>query len=401
MTPLKFKKGLPRFLVVFAALAVIAGSLLFWQQHSGSQNAKQRMHAVTVQRGNVEETVTAQGKLQPKEYVDVGVQVSGQLKKIYVAIGDDVTKGTLLADIDPTVYESKVAADEAQLKSLKAQLAEQTATTVFARQQYERNLRLIKSKAVSQELLEDTHAAFKAAEAKIQSLEAQVEQQTSALEGDKANLSYTKIYAPMDGTVVSQTAREGQTLNANQTAPIVLQIANLDIMTVLAQVAEADVMRLKPGMDVTFTTLGSQERRWHGTVRQILPTPEIVNDVVLFEALIDVENKDHELMTSMTAQVFFMVGKEENVLVVPVKALGKPLPDQDSDKGQAYQVKVRNANNDTEDRVIFIGLMTREVAEVREGLNEGDKVVVQVSDAKPAGQRPQQRGGGPRGGPRL
>src|SRR5690606_5486139 len=109
---------------------------------------------------------------------------------------------------------------------------------------------------------------------------------------NKANLNYTSIYAPMSGTVVRQDAREGQTVNANQQAPIILQIANLETMTVRAQVAEADVTRLAAGMDVYFTTLGAQGRRWYGTVRQVLPAPEIVNEVVLYNVLVDVDNSD-------------------------------------------------------------------------------------------------------------
>src|SRR5690606_2265467 len=134
---------------------------------------------------------------------------------------------------------------------------------------------------------------------------------------------------------VSQTAREGQTLNANQQAPIILQIANLDVMTVRVQVAEADVTRLKPGLPVYFTTLGMMDKRWHGRVRQILPSPETVNDVVLYIVLIDVDNRDHQLLTGMSAQVFFEIGKAHDVLTVPVAALGRRVPAKDSDRGRA------------------------------------------------------------------
>ncbi|HBG32027.1 MAG TPA: efflux RND transporter periplasmic adaptor subunit, partial [Gammaproteobacteria bacterium] len=132
---------------------------------------------------------------------------------------------------------------------------------------------------------------LRVAEARAASLKAQIEEARSTLAGDEANLGYTKIYAPMDGTVASQTAREGQTLNANQTAPVILQIADLGTMTVRAQVAEADVPRVQPGMDVSFTTLGSLNRRWQAVVRQILPTPEVINDVVLYNVLADVDNR--------------------------------------------------------------------------------------------------------------
>ena len=391
------------WIIALTLLLMIAGGFFYFNNKSEEKNARAGMKLVAVTLGDIEETVTAQGKLEPKKYVDVGAQVSGQIKKIYVDIGDDVKKGDLLAEIDPAVYESRVTADQAALKSLQAQLAEQKANAEFARQQYARNEKLIKAKAVAQETLEDTAAALKAANAKVQSLQAQIEQQQSGLKGDQANLSYTKIYAPMDGTVVTQPVREGQTLNANQTAPTVMQVANMNVMTVRAQAAEADVMRLKAGMEAYFTTLGGGEHKWRGTIRQVLPTPEIVNDVVLFDVLIDADNTDRQLMTSMTAQVFFSAGKAENVKIIPVRALGKRLKDQDSDAGQAYQVRVRGDDGGRpKERTVHVGLMTREAAEIRDGLSEGEKVVMFEPQAAGSAGSGQHRGGGPGArGPRL
>ena len=128
-------------------------------------------------------------------------------------------------------------------------------------------------------------------------------------------------------------------MNANQTAPIVLQVANLDIMSVRAQVAEADVSRIKENMPAYFTTLGNYERRWPGKVRQVLPTPQIVNDVVLYDVLIDVKNEGRQLMTGMTTQVFFIFGKAENALVIPAEVLSRRVAREDNDKGKAYRVQ--------------------------------------------------------------
>lgn len=131
-----------------------------------------------------------------------------------------------------------------------------------------------------------------------------MQQTESTLRGDVANLGYIKIYAPMAGTVVSQMAKQGQTLNANRQAPIIMRIADLSTMTAQAQVSEADVPKLRVGMDVYFTTLGGDNRRVYGKLRQISPTPAIVNNVVLYDALFDVPNPNQVLMTQMTAQVF-------------------------------------------------------------------------------------------------
>ncbi len=379
-------------------LGLVGAGVGFYWKKSAAVEINAELRSVRVTRGDIEETVTAQGKLEPRDFVDVGVQVSGQIKVVHVSIGDAVKRGDLIAEIDPRVYESKVAADEAQLKSLGSQLAEQEAQAVFAQKSLARNQLLIKQKAISQEALDESWTNLKVVQAKSSSLKAQIEQAQSSLDGDKANLSYTKIYAPMDGTVVSQPVREGQTLNASQTAPVVVQIADLNIMTVRTQVAEADVMRLVAAMDVYFTTLGAQDRKWHGKVRQILPTPETINDVVLYNALVDVNNSDHQLMTGMSTQVFFVVGKAKNVVVIPVNALGKAV---ETDDGlPAYMVRIDN-NGQREERVVTVGLMTRTQAEVKSGVSDGDKVLLPRTEKAAGGVRAGGRMSGGPGQPRL
>jgi macrolide-specific efflux system membrane fusion protein len=393
--------------LVFALLVAAAGAGLWfgWQTYGASPDAAAAAATVTIQRGDIEDTVTAQGKLEPKEYVDVGAQVSGQLKKLHVEIGDVVKEGDLLAEIDPQIYEAKVEADEAHLKTLNAQLAEQNANVTQAQQKLERSQALIKAHATSQQDLQDSETALKVAEAQRAALQAQIEEQQSTLDGDKANLGYSTIYAPMAGTVVTQTTREGQTLNANQSAPTLLQLADLDTMTVRAQVAEADVMRLKPDTPVYFTTFGSKGRRWEGKVRQILPSPEVINDVVLYDVLVDVDNKDRQLMTGMSTQMFFVLGEAKDVPVIPVAALGKHLKKKDSEAGQAYRVKLTEGGAVTP-VIVHIGLMDRTSAEIKDGLKEGDIVMLPApagggaASGANAGQGGARRGGVGRG-PRL
>lgn len=373
-----------------AAMAAIAIFALFGTDEP-DQPQGVAVNFVPVTRGSVEENVTAQGKLEPREYVDVGAQVSGRVIKIHAEIGDTVKTGDILATIDPRVYEARVQASEARLKTLEAQLLEQQAQIAFARQQHQRNQRLIKADAVSKEALQDTETALRVAEARAKSLKAQIEEAQSTLEGDKTNLSFTTIYAPINGTIVAQTTKEGQTVNASQTAPVIVQLANLDVMTVRAQVAEADVMRLKEGMDVNFTTLGNMERRWKGTVRQILPTPETINDVVLYNALVDAKNEDRQLMTGMSTQMFFELGKADDVLTIPSLALGKKLPPETCAKGHGYSVRVKQGEEGLQEKDICIGLMSRSDAEVLSGLEEGEQVAV-PERAEPV--KPQRR---PRG----
>lgn len=391
-------------LLHWAILGLMGVGLATWALWP-SADPKTELQTARVETGTVEEFVTAQGKLEPKEYVDVGTQVSGQLLKLHVELGDDVSQGDLLAEIDPTVYQSRVEADKAQLANLAAQLNDRQASLQLAKQLHQRNQELVKTTAISKQEADNSAAALKSAQASADAVRAQIRQAQSTLQGDQANLGYTKIYAPISGTVVAQAAREGQTVNASQSAPTIVQVANLDVMTVRAQVAEADVMRVREGMPVHFTTLGAMDKKWRGTVRQVLPSPEVVNDVVLYNVLIDADNTDRQLMTGMSTQVFFEIGKAENVPVIPVAALGRMVSSNDASGTQVYRVRVKSGRT-IQPTEIEVGLMDRTKAEVKKGLKVGDEIVTGegAATAAPSGGQGGNRGGsGMRGmgGPRL
>ena len=313
-----------RRLAAYAILALLlaGGGYAAWRLYAPAKDAATaNLVAQPVVLGDIEETVAALGSLQPIEYVDVGAQVSGQLKKITVTIGDQVKAGDLLVEIDPQVYQAKVDGDEATIVSLKAQIAEKQATRGLAEQQFGRQKELKAENATSQDAYDSADATLKTTTAQIASLRAQMQMTESTLKGNRANLQYTKIYAPMAGTVVSQTLRQGQTIVSSQQAPTIMRIADLDTMTVWTQVSEADVAKIKLGMPVYFTTLGEPDKRRYSKLRQILPTPEVVNNVVLYDALFDVPNPDHTLQPQMSAQVFFVLAEAKGVPLVPVKAL--------------------------------------------------------------------------------
>jgi membrane fusion protein, macrolide-specific efflux system len=375
-----YKKGLNK-ITGLAILAITVAGCWYWYKNS-RQDPQDTFRPITVTRGNIEEVVTAQGKVEAKQYVDVGTQVSGQLKKILVDIGDTVKQGQLLAEIDPRVFQAQVDAGKARLNSLRAQLKQQQAQAVLAEQNLKRNQNLVAINAVSQQALQETVSQEAVARAQVDSITAQIQETEFNLNASEANLGFTKIYAPMAGTVTTLPTKEGQTLNANQTAPTVMQIANLDTMTVRAQVAEADVSRIKENMPAYFTTLGNSERRWTGKVRQVLPTPQIVNDVVLYDVLIDANNEGRQLMTGMTTQVFFVLGEADNALVVPAEVLTRRAQKDDNDKGKAYRVSVVTETG-LQPRVIHVGLQTRTQAEVTAGLKEGD----QIATNRPGGAR--------------
>ena len=308
-------------LVALVGLAVLGAGGYGWYRWGPGAKTESAYITATVQRGDIEDQVSATGSLQPRDYVDVGAQVSGQLRKIHVEVGSEVKEGDLLAEIDAETSQARVDASRAQLRSQQAQMAERELTLVKAERDLQRQKNLMAEEATTAETLQNADTAVKTARVQIQSLKASMEQLQASMRVEEANLKFTKIYAPMAGTVVSITARQGQTLNTNQSAPTILRIADLSVMTVQTQVSEADVSKLRGGMPVYFTTLGGQGRRWYGELKKIEPTPTVTNNVVLYNALFEVPNNNRSLMTSMTAQVFFVVAEAKDVLVVPMSAL--------------------------------------------------------------------------------
>lgn len=388
--------GRPALIVAVCAL-LAGGGYIAWRIWFAADDPAKDVLTAAATRGAIEDTVTATGTLQPKDYVDVGTQVSGQLKKLLVEIGAMVEKGQLLAEIDPSVYQSKVDADGAQLLNQQAQLDDKRAQVTLAKLQLARQQNMARDNATTTEALQSAQAVEKSARAQRDAVKAQIKQTESTLRGDAANLGYTKIYAPMAGTIVSQTAKQGQTLNANQQAPIIMRIADLSTMTVQAQVSEADVPKLRLGMDVYFTTLGGDNRRFYGKLRQIPPTPTVVNNVVLYDALFDVPNPDKLLMTQMTAQVFFVAASAKDAVLVPLTAL-RPAASEGRSKGKRggggggrsaggidqrslfasgkALLSVVDADGTVEEREVKVGVMNRVSAQITEGLEAGEKVVI-------------------------
>ena len=344
---------------------------------------------VTVERGDVEELVTALGTLEPSDYVDVGAQVSGQLTRLHVAVGDRVEEGQLLAEIDASVQQSKVDAGLAELESLRAQRDQRKAELELARLQFQRQQRLHDARATSEDAFQSARSALAVTQAQIKVLDAQVRQKQAAIAGDQTSLGYARIYAPRTGTVVSIEAREGQTLNANQTTPTLMRIADLSVMTVSTQVSEADVDRLQKGMSVYFNTLGNSKLRYDSALRQVLPTPEVVNNVVLYTAEFDIANTEQRLMSGMTAQVFFVVQSARDVLNLPVAAVKQAGREQ-------WQVQILDSRGKVQQQSVKAGISNRVRIAILEGLAEGDSVIVGQSSAASAADGEQRRSRGPR-----
>lgn len=371
-------------LIVLSSLLV--GALVAWSFLTPGREA---YDTVPVTRGNIESSVTALGTLQPRQYVDVGAQASGQIRKIHVDVGAEVTQGQPLVEIDPSTQTAKLDASRFAIENLKAQLQEQRALNDLAQQKYQRQQRLAQGGATREEDIQSARAEVRTTQARIDMFQAQIRQARASLRSDEAELGYTRIFAPMSGTVVAIDAREGQTLNAQQQTPLILRIANLSPMTVWAEVSEADIGHVKPGMQAYFTTLSGGNRRWASTVRQILPVPpKPLNEasqgggspassgksgsarVVLYTVLLDVDNTDQALMPEMTTQVFFVANQARDVLLAPVVAL------QGSTDSDRQTARVVAKNGDIETRQIRTGISDRLRVEILEGLNEGDHLLI-------------------------
>jgi macrolide-specific efflux system membrane fusion protein len=354
---------------------------------------RDKFATVQVSRGDIESSVTALGTLQPRRYVDVGAQASGQIRKIHVEVGDVVKQGQLLVEIDPSTQKAKLDASQFSIENLKAQLQEQQAQHELARQKYQRQQNLAAGGATREEDVQTARAELKATQARIDMFRAQIRQAEASLRSDQAELGYTRIYAPMEGTVVALDAREGQTLNAQQQTPLILRIAKLSPMTVWAEVSEADIGHVKPGMTAYFTTLSGGQRRWSSSVRQILPVPPKPLDqtsqgggsptsstksgagrVVLYTVLLDVDNADNALMAEMTTQVFFVANQAKDVLTAPIAAL------QSNTQPGHRIVRVVAQNGDIQQRDVRTGISDRMKVQILDGLSEGDHLLIGPAD---------------------
>lgn len=431
------------WLILFLLISV--GGLYYFLTPATSKKVTSEPRLSIVTRGDIENTVTAAGNLTSKDWVDIGAQVSGQLETIAVEIGDIVTKGQLLAEIDATVQLARVTASRASLNALMSQQSSRESRQRLAKLNADRQARMMKDRATSAQAYDNAQNSLIEAQASLLQLKSQISQSEAGLSSQEAELGYTTIYAPMKGTVVSIVAKEGQTLNANQHAPTILTIADLTVMTVEAEVSEADIGKLKKNMPVYFSTLGGGQRRWHSRVRQILPTPKVSNNVVLYTVLFDIDNADGALLTLMTAQVFFVTSSARDVLSVPVGALtyidDKKRPKTNANTQQRNKSKPLRAKGEGRERrekrqggsrgvgkrgerqgnnsekparfdktkprlatvsrkvsegvyetvEVQIGVVSRVSAEVISGLNEGDEVVSGVIQHNSDRQTPNDR----------
>lgn len=331
-----------------------------------------------VTRMDLEESVLATGILKAYKTVAVGAQVNGQLKTLHVDLGDTVKKGQLLAEIDPVLPQNNLKDAEAQVEYLKAQRRSKQALLKQYDAEYQRQSEMNAKDAASQADLESAQAQMDFTRYDIAALDAQIKKALIAVDTAKANLGYTRIHAPIDGTVISIDTEEGQTVVSNWSATTILTLATLDTMTVKAKISEADVVRVKPGLTTYFTLLGDSDSRYYGTLRAIEPGPvSSGSSAIYYYGLFEVPNPDNTFKVSMTAQVAIVLNQAKQALSIPISALGSKQMD-----GKAT-VRVLTGEQ-AETRTIHTGISNNVQVQVLSGLNEGDKVIIGDSSNLPA-----------------
>ncbi|MFQ2102307.1 efflux RND transporter periplasmic adaptor subunit [Aeromonas sanarellii] len=323
---------------------------------------------------DLEQLIMADGTLKARKQVSVGAQVSGQIKKLHVTLGQAVKQGELLAEIDDLPQQNALKDALAQRDNLQAQLDSKEATLRNARLAYQRQQKIVARGLGSTADHDSARATLDETLADIRALQAQRVQAGIAVDTARVNLGYTRILAPLSGTVVAVPVEEGQTLNASQSTPTLLKIARLDTMTVEAKISEADVINTRVGMPVYFTILGNSQRRFEGSLRAIEPAPDTINDdtttsssdsnAIYYHGLFEVPNQDGQLRISMTAQVYLVVARLKEALVIPAIAL------------QGDQVRVVDDGGRISLRRVKVGLNNKVDAQILSGLSAGERVIV-------------------------
>lgn len=370
----KFKSRKLRLACAAAALflAVGLGFLVF----GGSSRVEYLTDLARV--GNIEQRVVATGQISAFHQVDVGAQVSGQIEKLHVVLGQEVKKGDLVAEIDSTTQENDLETNKARLETYEAQLNSRKISLKIASTKYERERRLIAKDATSSDKLEDAQNELAAAEAAVAEMESLIRQTKIAVNTDEVNLGYTKISSPLDGVVVSVAVEEGQTVNANQTTPTIVKIADLSQMEVKIEISEGDVTKLKEGMAVSFTILSEPDVVYETTLKSIDPGMTTLTDNKLAETAdttsaiyyygkLVVPNERGVLRIGMTTHNTIVIGNVRNALIVPAMAVEY--------EGGKARVKVLDGGRVVV-REVKTGLSDNLNIQIVSGLKEGEEVVL-------------------------
>jgi len=399
----------------------------------------------TVEVGDIENNVMASGKVKALNTVDVGAQVSGEVKRLYVEVGDEVKQGDLIAQIDQVTQKNSLSNEQASLeqseaalqsaqaeslskqaslKSAYADLASRQSELKQAQSDFARLQDLVAIDAISQQeydtqatsvetakaAVANARAAIDTAKAAIATTEANINSQQAALRKSRTNvstaqedLSYTTIRAPISGTVVSITTEQGTTVNANQTAPTLVTLADLSTVRINAQISEADVINVNAGMPAYFNIIGNPDQQYDATLTAIEPAPEQISSTsstdaaIYYVGYVEVPNPDRLFRIDMTAQIYIIVNEAKNALLVPSTVIQEKRS-KGKEKGKAATgkfVRVLKEDGTVEERTVKVGIDNRVNAQILSGLKEGEEVIISEESGKKSGS------GRIPGGPRM
>ena len=373
------KKKTRNTLIIITAVIVLlaAGAFYFLQTKEPTQDYETQ----TAQRGNIESSVLAIGMLQASKLVSVGSQVSGQVLNLPVPLGGHVNKGDLIAEIDNLTQKNDLETAKASLTITNAEYKAKQAQINQAQKAFNRQKAMFKENASSKEDYEIAEADLAVYKAELDQLKAEKIQNQLSIESAELDLGYTTIKAPIEGVVVYNSVEVGQTVNASQTTPTLVELADLSKMTIKAQISEADVINVNPGQAVYFTILGQPDKRYEAKLRAIEPGPTSMDgddsdmissdsDAIYYNGLFEVDNPEDVLRIGMTAQVSIILSEAKDVLLVPSQVIQKH-----TGRSVRYQVPVLE-NDKVIHKKVEVGISNNVNTEITDGLTEDDQIVI-------------------------
>ena len=385
-----------RFFILLGLL-VAAGAAYYFFSNNSKQETTYLTESVT--RGNVEKTVVASGSIESVNEVDVGAQASGKITKLYVKLGQEIKKGEMIADIDSTTQINTLNTKKAALVSYQAQLKAKKTAYDVALSSYNRLSKLYMQKATSLDSVNTAKSTLDNAKAEMEVIEANIKQAEIEVNTAETNVGYTKITAPMDGTVISVPVSEGQTVNANQTTPTIVTIADLSKMKIKPEISEGDITKVKAGQEVSFTILSDSQTVYHSVIDSVDPANTTITDssstssstnssssssttsAIYYYANVLIDNPDRTLRIGMTTENNIKIANAKDVLLISNMAIQK--------RDGKSVVNILNDKNQPEQREVETGVQNDFHTEIKSGLNEGEKVIVsQVANGEEVGSMP-------------
>ena len=384
-----------RFFILLGLL-VAAGAAYYFFSSNNKQETTYLTESVT--RGNVEKTVVASGSVESVNEVDVGAQASGKITKLYVKLGQEIKKGEMIADIDSTTQINTLNTKKAALVSYQVQLKAKKTAYDVALSSYNRLSKLYAEKATSLDSVNTAKSTLDNTKAEMEAIEANIKQAEIEVNTAETNVGYTKITAPMDGTVISVPVSEGQTVNANQTTPTIVTIADLSKMKIKPEISEGDITKVKAGQEVSFTILSDSQTLYHSVIDSVDPANTTTSDssstssstssssssttsAIYYYANVLIDNPDRTLRIGMTTENNIKIANAKDVLLVSNMAIQK--------RDGKNVVNVLNDKNQPEQREVETGVQNDFQTEIKSGLNEGEKVIVsQVANGEKVGSMP-------------